>query len=104
MIPRVHYNSRFAEAKEFTQGDYTGTAINIYQYDAEDELTIVLAHEFGHALSLDHVLNAHSIMYYFMDEQQVGKGLSTEDIAEFNRICGQKNAFAKGLAMVRELF
>lgn len=98
------YNDRFAEAKEFTQGDYTGEAINIYQYDAEDELTIVLAHEFGHALSLDHVLSAHSIMYYFMDDQQVGKGLSTEDIAEFDRVCGQKNAFVKGFVMIKELF
>lgn len=98
------YNNRFAEAQEFTQGDYTGEAINIYQYDADDELTIVLAHEFGHALSLDHVQNAHSIMYYFMDEQQVGKGLSTEDIAEFNRVCSQKGGVARMLSFVSELF
>lgn len=97
------YNDHFAEAKEFTQGDYTGEAINIYQYDAEDELTIVLAHEFGHALSLDHVLNARSVMYYFMDEQQVGKGLSAEDIAEFNRVCSQKGGFTQVLAFIREL-
>jgi hypothetical protein len=85
------YNNRFAEAHEFTQGDYMGTAINIYQFNAEDELTVVLAHEFGHALSLDHVPEAHSIMYYFMDKQQVGTGLSSEDIAEFNRICEDKS-------------
>ena len=98
------YNDRFAEAEEFKQGDYTGDAINIYQYDAEEELTIVLAHEFGHALSLDHVLSAYSIMYYFMDEQQVGKGLSTEDIAEFNRVCSQKGGVARVSSLIRELF
>lgn len=95
------YNNRFAEAKEFTQGDYTGDAINIYQFDAEDELTIVLAHEFGHALSLDHVQSAQSIMYYFMDEQQVEKGLSAEDVIEFNRICSEKGLVAQVLALVR---
>lgn len=98
------YNDRFAEAEEFTQGDYTGKEINIYQFDAENELTIVLAHEFGHALSIDHVPTPHSIMYYFMDEQQVSKGLSAEDIAGFNQVCAPKNGVARVLSFLREVF
>lgn len=85
------YNDRFAESQEFTQGDYTGDAIDIYQYDSEDELTVVLAHEFGHALSLDHVENKASVMYHSMDAQQLDEGISVEDHEEFIRVCGTKS-------------
>lgn len=81
------YNEEFSEGHEFTQGDYTGDAINIYQFDAEDDLTIVLAHEFGHALALDHVPNEQSIMYHKMGAQDLEKGVSVEDIAEYARVC-----------------
>ena len=88
------YNDRFNEASEFTQGDYTGDAIHIYQFDSEDELSIVLAHEFGHALSLGHVAGEKSIMYHLMDKQKIMYGLSNEDIAEFDRICNQERSIA----------
>lgn len=90
------YNDRFAESHEFTQGDYTGTAINIYQFDAEEELVILLAHEFGHALSLGHVENEASMMFHFMEHQKVGSGVSSEDIAEFHRVCEEgRNPFVR---------
>jgi hypothetical protein len=79
------YNERFNEASEFTQGDYTGDAIHIYQFDSEDELSIVLAHEFGHALELEHVAGEKSVMYHFMEKQDVVDGLSHEDRAEFDQ-------------------
>lgn len=81
------YNSQFSEVKEFTQGDYTGDAIDVYQFNSEDELTIVLAHELGHALSLDHVENEKSIMYHFMGAQRIDVGITVEDSAEFTRVC-----------------
>lgn len=98
------YNNEFSETEEFTQGDYTTETINIYQFDTEEELTIVLAHEFGHALSIGHVAGAHSIMYYFMEEQQVAKGLSTEDIVEFNTICEQKSVIEQLISTIRNSF
>ena len=84
------YNTEFSEGYEFTQGDYKRDSINIYQFDSEDELVIVLAHEFGHALSLDHVQNEQSVMYHLMGEQSIAGGVSTEDISEFTRICKNK--------------
>lgn len=87
------YNKEFSEAKEFTQGDYTQDTINIYQFDSEKELTIVLAHEFGHALSLDHVDNEKSIMYHFMGAQRIQDGITTEDFNAFNQACEQKDSF-----------
>lgn len=85
------YNERFAESHEFTQGDFADRTINIYQFDTEDELTIVLAHEFGHALSLDHVGNERSIMYHYMEAQEVEEGITEEDAAEYTRVCSTKN-------------
>lgn len=87
------YNNRFSESREFAQGDYTGDAINIYQFDAEDDLTIVLAHELGHALSLGHVASEPSIMYHHMDEQSVTEGITKEDIDEFTRVCKNRGFF-----------
>jgi len=87
------YNKEFSEAKEFTQGDYTQDTINIYQFDSEKELTIVLAHEFGHALSLDHVDNEKSIMYHFMGAQRIQDGITTEDFNAFNQVCEQNDSF-----------
>lgn len=85
------YNERFSEDREFTQGDYQGEYINIYQYDSEDELVIVLAHEFGHALSVPHVEGQQSIMYHFMEHQSVEEGLTEYDVVAFEEICGEDN-------------
>jgi len=83
------YNERFSEHSEFTQGDYQHDAINIYQFTDGDELRLVLAHEFGHALSLGHVENELSIMHHFMDEQDISLGLTAEDMEELSRVCGE---------------
>lgn len=82
------YNKTFGKAKIFDQGEYTGDRINIYQFDGTKDLRVVLAHEFGHALNLDHVQNPKSIMYYLMDEQNMeSPALSKEDIEALNTEC-----------------
>lgn len=83
------YNDKFEGEREFTQGDYQGTFINIYQYDSEDELRLVLAHELGHALSIGHVEGEASIMFELMEDQSLVSGLSAEDLSEFQTICGE---------------
>lgn len=87
----TEYNKRFSEEKEFTQGDYQGNLINIYQFDSFDELQVVLAHEFGHALSLDHIESSKSIMHHFMSEQSLEDGVTVGDRAEFERVCGENS-------------
>ena len=82
------YNDVFNEDKEFTQGDYQGDSINIYQYDSNDELVVVLAHEFGHALSIDHVEGKESVMYHLMEEQDVAGGITDYDKEAFITTCG----------------
>lgn len=86
------YNTRFHDdGEEFTQGDYQGTSINIYQYANRDELIAVLAHELGHALSLGHVEGDSSIMHYLMGGQDIDEGLTSDDLEEFRRICKEPN-------------
>lgn len=83
----AQYNDRFNHEYEFTQGDYQGDRINIYQFDSEQELRTVLAHELGHALRLQHVDDPDSIMYYLMDIEEHQGGLTLHDWNEYKRVC-----------------
>lgn len=82
------YNIHFGEAREFTQGDYQGTSINIYTFLDKNELGRVFVHEFGHALGINHVENKESMMYYRMGGQPEVASLSHEDQTAFFATCG----------------
>lgn len=89
------YNKTFGESHEFTQGDYTNNVIKIYTFEDKKELQLVLAHELGHALSLEHVEGEKSAMYYMIGGQSEDLSLSKEDLAEFDRVCGEKSLFER---------
>jgi len=82
------YNMFFGGEREFTQGDYQGDKINIYQFRDGVELRQVLAHELGHALSLGHVEDEGSIMYHLMEGAHADLKLASTDLQEFRRVCG----------------
>ena len=82
------YNEEYGFAREFTQGDYQGDKINIYTFSDKNELITVLAHEFGHALGINHVETSDSLMYYLMDETNSVTNLSAEDTRAFLAACG----------------
>jgi len=83
------YNQKYGGHLEFDQAEYNGKEINIYQFTDSKSLIMALSHEFGHALSLDHVENSKSIMYYLRDSQNLPATPtpSTEDLAELKRVC-----------------
>lgn len=82
------HNQKFGEAREFDQGEYRGNEINVFQFDTTGDLRLVLAHELGHALGLEHVPNPESIMYYLMDEQDTkNPALSREDKEALTKLC-----------------
>lgn len=72
---------------EFEEGvfDPNDNSITIYEYENALGLKRVLAHELGHALGIDHVLNKDSIMYYLNDSNDFK--LSNEDTEALKKIC-----------------
>lgn len=88
------YNETFGESHEFTQGDYRNKNIKIYTFENQAELKLVLAHELGHALALDHVENERSIMHYLIGGQ-TELVLTQEDLEEFDRMCGDNSLLEK---------
>jgi len=88
------YNKKYNGGLEFNQAEYiSGSigkagAINVYQFGNKKDLVLALTHELGHALGMDHVENSKSIMYYITGiNAETSPTLSSEDLAELNRVC-----------------
>lgn len=62
--------------------------IEIYFVPSKNELIHTLAHEFGHALHIDHNTNAKSIMYHYTSES---RALSQEDKDALTDACQNKS-------------
>jgi hypothetical protein len=83
-----NYNQKYGHGVEFNQAEYTGQAINVYQFSDKQDLEVALAHEFGHALGMEHTENEKSIMYYISGgSAHLDLKPSTEDLVELHRVC-----------------
>ncbi len=76
------------DGEVFDQGVYTGTDITIYQYEDTPRLVLVLAHEMGHALGIEHLEEPEAVMYYLMRDQDIANmHLSEADKKALEYIC-----------------
>lgn len=64
--------------RPFDRGDFTGDRIDVYQFDDQKDLALILAHEFGHALSVDHAPDPKAVMYYLRNDQNFKELALTE--------------------------
>jgi len=82
------YSDTYGSVRRFDSAVYNGNEINVYEFDNKDVLVLILAHELGHYLGLDHVDNSQSIMYYLMQDQSVeAPTLSDQDKQAFLAVC-----------------
>lgn len=82
------YQNKYGESREFEKGVFDGKQINVYQFREKDDLRLTIAHEFGHALGINHLVDPQSLMYYLMSEQEmIQPKLSSEDISALKNVC-----------------
>lgn len=86
------FNEIGSNTEEFDEGEYVQEGINkninIYQYEDQNKLLRVLAHEIGHAIGMEHVADTKAIMY--MTNQSSNEEPTDDDIKELRRVCNIK--------------
>lgn len=90
-------HAKFAP-RQFHKGVFNGKRIEIYEFESKDDLRLVLAHELGHALAIDHNDDPTSLMYPIMDKQDTKNfRLKPADIAMLKNRDGiwQSQGFAR---------
>jgi peptidoglycan hydrolase CwlO-like protein len=68
--------------------DRDGKRIQVYFNTSRPELVHTLAHEFGHAIGLDHIPNKQAIMYAQTNDVT---GPSLDDIAALKQVCKEES-------------
>ncbi len=94
------YNAIYGSREAYTQGDFDYERINIYKFSNDEELVKVLAHEFGHALGIDHVDDEKAIMFHLMDDERSEVPPTVADLEAFTLVCSGENDPWYGLRQV----
>jgi len=80
------FNGQMVRTRDFEKGAFDGKAITVYEFENEGDLTLLLAHEFGHALGLPHVDDPTAVMF---------PKLALQDLAEIRLAAADLRAIAQ---------
>jgi hypothetical protein len=92
-----NFNQEYTFTEEFTQGNFDGQNINIFHFKGENELKVLLAHEFGHSLGIGHMEDSSSLMYFLMGKENFSSDfkISNEDKNSLMEKCKINDNFYK---------
>jgi len=86
------YNALYGVNIPFHKGEYNGESITIFQFHNLDDLLLVIAHEMGHALGLNHIDAPEAIMHALMGSQDLNNlTLTPADTQALQTTCGHAN-------------